>query len=66
MSQADAAVAEEIERLIPRLAAGDPEELLRQVAHRVARRLLHPPISYLGNTDEQSVEVLAAAFGVRS
>lgn len=66
VEQADAAVSEEVERLIHRLSkADDPERILRQLGHTVARRILHPPISFLGSTDqEQAVAVLAEAFGV--
>lgn len=62
---ADRAANEEVERFAQRLrSAPDPEPVLRQLAHTVARRVLHSPISYLGSTDLDAVEVLAKAFGV--
>lgn len=67
IEQAEAAVAEEVTRFASRLAGvDDPEQVLRQVAHTVARRVLHPAISYLATTDETSVEVVAEAFGVET
>lgn len=65
MGQAETAVAEEVRRFAPRLATvDDPEQVLRQVARTVARRVLHPAISFLGKTDDDAVEVVAEAFGV--
>ena len=65
MGQAETAVAEEVKRFAPRLATvDDPEQVLRQVARTVARRVLHPAISFLGKTDDDAVEVVAEAFGV--
>jgi glutamyl-tRNA reductase len=65
MGQAEKAVAEEVRRFAPRLATvDDPEQVLRQVARTVARRVLHPAISFLGKTDDDAVEVVAEAFGV--
>jgi glutamyl-tRNA reductase len=62
---ADRAADEEVVRFAQRLrSAADPEPVLRQLAHTVARRVLHSPISYLGSTDLDAVEVLAEAFGV--
>lgn len=62
---ADQAVNEEVARFAHRLRyADDPEPVLRQLAHTVARRVLHSPISYLGSTSDEAVEVLAEAFGV--
>jgi glutamyl-tRNA reductase len=64
-SIADQAADEEVVRFAQRLqSAADPEPVLRQLAHTVARRVLHSPISYLGSTDLDAVEVLAVAFGV--
>ncbi|HEX5671624.1 MAG TPA: hypothetical protein VFY46_02780 [Acidimicrobiia bacterium] len=64
---AEAAVAEEVQRFANRLpTAADPERVLKQLAHTVARRVLHPPISFLGSTNRgvEAVEVLADAFGI--
>ncbi|MGH8957632.1 MAG: hypothetical protein ACRDVK_03055 [Acidimicrobiia bacterium] len=62
---ADRAADEEVARFARRLrSTEDPERLLRQLAHTVARRVLHPPISYLGSSPAEAVEVLADAFGV--
>lgn len=67
VGQADLAVDEEVRRFAGRLSGDqDPEPILRQLAHTVARRVLHPPISYVGSTEpgNEAVEVLAEAFGV--
>jgi len=67
VKQAETAVSEEVSRFSPRLAgAEDPERILRQLARTVARRVLHPPISFIGSTDRgaEAVDVLAEAFGV--
>jgi glutamyl-tRNA reductase len=67
VGQAEAAVREEVERFAKRLeTATDPEPLLRQLAHTVARRVLHPSISYVGSAERgaEAVEVFAEAFGV--
>lgn len=64
---ADQAADEEFARFARRLrSAGDPERLLRQLARTVARRVVHPPISYLGSSPAEAVEVVADAFGVKS
>lgn len=64
LETAEMAVNEEVERFGSRLPAQE-ERALQQLAHTVARRVLHSPISYLGSTqDEETVEVLAKAFGV--
>lgn len=60
-------VDEEVRRVAGRLhAAADPEPVLRQVAHRVARRIIHPSLSLLGSTplDAAELDVVARAFGV--
>jgi glutamyl-tRNA reductase len=67
VEQAEDAVSEEVRRFANRLPkADDPERVLRQLAHTVARRVLHPPISFLSSTDRgvEAVEVLAEAFGI--
>lgn len=67
VEQAEDAVSEEVQRFVDRLPkANDPERVLRQLAHTVARRVLHPPISFLSSTDRgvEAVEVLADAFGI--
>ncbi|MGI8516953.1 MAG: hypothetical protein ACR2ME_01225 [Acidimicrobiia bacterium] len=67
VEQAEAAVSEEVQRFANRLSkADDPERVLRQLAHTVARRVLHPPITFLSSTDRgvEAVEVLAEAFGI--
>jgi glutamyl-tRNA reductase len=67
MEQAETAVTEEVARFVNRLSeAEDPERILRQLAHTVARRVLHPPISFVSSTElgSAAVEVLAEAFGV--
>jgi glutamyl-tRNA reductase len=67
VEQAEKAVTEEVARFATRLSqAEDPERVLRQLAHRVARRVLHPPISFISSTERgsEAIEVLAEAFGV--
>jgi len=67
LEQAEAVVSEEVQRFANRLSkADDPERVLRQLAHTVARRVLHRPISFLSSTDRgvEAVEVLAEAFGI--
>jgi glutamyl-tRNA reductase len=64
---ADQAADEEVARFAGRFrSAEDPESILRQLAHTVARRVVHPPISYLRSSPAEAVEVLADAFGVES
>lgn len=66
MEQADSAVSDEVRRFSRRIAtADDPEPILRQLAHTVARRILHGPVSYMASSDRpDATEVLAEAFGV--
>jgi glutamyl-tRNA reductase len=63
---ADRAVDEEVRRFMGRLpAAEDPEPVLRQLAHTVARRVLHPPISYIGSASRsEAADLLGRAYGV--
>lgn len=63
----DMTVDEEVSRFKSRLAsAADPEQVLRQLAHTVARRIIHPSVSFLGSTplEPDELDVLAKAFGV--
>lgn len=65
--RADRTVDEEVRRFSGRLsAADDPAEVLRQLAHTVARRILHPPAALLGSTPltPDELEVVAKAFGI--
>ena len=67
MEQADTAVSEEVQRFASRLSVSDdPERVLRQLAHSVARRVLHRPISFVSSSDRgiAVAETLAEAFGV--
>jgi len=67
VEQAETAVAEEVQRFASRLSgADDPERVLRQLAHTVARRILHRPISFVSSTERgvEAVEVVAEAFGI--
>lgn len=60
-------VDEEIRRFAGRLpGASDPEPVLRQLAHTVARRIVHPSISLLGSTplEPASLEIIARGLGV--
>lgn len=67
VDQAESAVDEEVSRFARRLeSADDPEAILRQVARTVARRILHGPISYIGDSVRHpgTLDVMAEAFGV--
>lgn len=60
-------VDEEVRRFGNRLGtASDSEQILRQLAHTVARRIIHPSVSLLGSTplEPEELEVLARALGV--
>jgi glutamyl-tRNA reductase len=64
---AEHAVDEEVRRFAGRLPdAADPEAVMHQLAHTVARRVLHRPIAYAGSSenDIEALRVLAEAFGV--
>jgi glutamyl-tRNA reductase len=65
LGAAGRAVEEEVERFAGR--AGEEErEVLEQLAHTVARRVLHGPISYLSTHPDgaTAAEAFGAAFGV--
>lgn len=65
VEQSDRAVDEEVQRFAARLhTSEDPESVLRQLAHTVARRILHSPISYVSSEAGETAEVVAAAFGI--
>ncbi len=67
VGQAEQTVDDEVRRFVGRLAgAEDPEPVLHQLAHTVARRLLHAPVSFLGSAagEDDAIELVAEAFGV--
>jgi glutamyl-tRNA reductase len=67
VDNADRAVDEEVRRFVGKLlGAEDPEAVLRQLAHTVARRVLHPPISYVGSSpgSGEAAQVLGKAYGI--
>lgn len=67
VDQAKNAVDEEVRRFVNRLpGAEDPESVLQQLAHTVARRILHSPISFVGSRagGSEAIETVAEAFGV--
>ena len=67
VDSADRAVDEEVRRFAGRLQdAEDPEMVLRQLAHTVARRVIHPPISYVGTSSRsgEAADLLGRAYGV--
>jgi glutamyl-tRNA reductase len=67
VDSADRAVDEEVRRFAGRLTgAADPEVVLRQLAHTVARRVLHAPISYVGSSPQsgEAADLLGKAYGV--
>jgi glutamyl-tRNA reductase len=67
VQKAETVVSEEVERFAARLSAADhPEQVLRQTAHTVARRIMHSPISFVGSAERGSevVDLVAEAFGI--
>jgi glutamyl-tRNA reductase len=67
VEEAERAVDEEVLRFASRLgAASEPETLLRQAAHNVARRVLHPVISYVGGSQlgQAELNLVTEAFGL--
>ena len=67
VGQGEEAVTDVVQRFAGRLAVvEDPERILRQVAHTVARRVLHRPISFVGTSGRgtEAVDLLAEAFGI--
>lgn len=64
---AERTVDDEVSRFAARFSAtDDPERVLRQLAHTVARRIIHPSVSLLGSTPltSRDLDVLARALGV--
>lgn len=67
LARADQAVTEEVERFAPRIEAdAGQREVLHQLAHTVARRILHAPVSFLSTRSggAEVAEALARAFEV--
>lgn len=67
VGHADRAVGEEVQRFARKLPnGGDHEAVLAQLAHTVARRILHPTIAYVGSSERggEAAELFAEAFGV--
>ncbi len=64
MSEADRVVEATVDRFAGRLSSPSDRDLLNQVAHTVARRLLAGPVSYLKDPDRHPAtsEVIAAMF----
>lgn len=63
----DETVDEEVRRFGNRFpGSSDPEKVLRQLAHTVARRIIHPSVSLLGSTPlgPEELDLLAKALGV--
>jgi glutamyl-tRNA reductase len=65
LGAAGRAVEEEVARFAPR-ASAEEREVLEQLAHTVARRVLHGPISYLSTHPDgaTAAEAFGTAFGV--
>jgi len=64
---AEHTVDDEVQRFAGGFSASQvPEQVLRQLAHKVARRIIHPSVSLLGSTPltPEELDVLARAFGV--
>lgn len=66
LSAADQAVLEEVERFAGRLTFSGDREIFEQLARTVARRVLHPAVSYLSGADDGSevAVTFAKAFGL--
>jgi glutamyl-tRNA reductase len=67
VDRAERAADEEVHRFVSRLTtASDPEKVLRQLARTVARRILHPSVSYVGSTPlgQSELDMIARALGV--
>lgn len=63
--KAEQAIEDEVKRVLARVvAAADPEPMLRQLARRVSRRVLHAPVAFIGTANSGEIELLAQAFGV--
>lgn len=63
VEQADQTVEEVVRKFAPRLAeTDDPARVLEQAARRVARAVLHSPISFIGTADREAVDLLSRAF----
>lgn len=62
----DRTVDDEVRRFAGRLSPGIEEPALRQLAHTVARRIIHPSVSLLGSSrlTPAELDVLARALGV--
>ena len=63
----DQTVDEEVRRFARRLrTAEEPDRVLRQLAHTVARRIIHPSVSLLGSAPltTPELDILARALGV--
>jgi len=68
LNRADILVEEEVRRFAGRLeGAADRRAVLSQLAHTVARRVLHQPISYLSSSPRppEAARVVAEAFGLK-
>jgi glutamyl-tRNA reductase len=64
---AEQTVDDEVRRFAGAFSASEePEQVLRQLAHTVGRRIIHPAVSLLGSTplSPGELDVLAKAFGV--
>lgn len=62
----DRTVDDEVLRFAGRFPPGIEESVLRQMAHTVARRIIHPSVSLLGSSPltHAELELLAKALGV--
>ncbi|NOY55830.1 MAG: hypothetical protein GXP34_07570 [Actinobacteria bacterium] len=69
LAEADATVAEEVERFAPKIQAAEglSDALVKQLAETVAHRVLHRPLSYLGagTRGAEAAELLAEIFGAK-
>lgn len=67
LQESDTAVAEVVDRFANRLgASADERRLLEQMAHTIAHRVLHRPLSYLSRDEHgsEAAPLLAEIFGV--
>lgn len=64
LAEADRIAGEEADKAFLRASTDNPEAILHDLAHKVARRLMHPTISYLSGHENgtQAASLLAEAY----
>ena len=62
--RADVAAAEAVDRFAGKLTRPEDRPLLEQVARATVRKLLHHPVRYIGEGNDDTFDVIASAFGI--